>query len=71
MTLPLENIGGRKFALVIGCAALYTFLLVWGYIGEDAYVNLQVMTVGAFILGNAASKFAENRNAHRNTDQAG
>lgn len=59
--LPLMTIGGRKFALVGFCSLMYTFLLIWGYVGENIYMNLQVMTVGAFIAGNAVGKFAENR----------
>lgn len=60
---PLSTLGGRKFALVLLCVVLYTFLLVAGFVGESTYLNLQVMTVGAFIAGNAVAKFAHARDS--------
>lgn len=53
--------GGRRFCLVVGCCLIYTALLVGGYLDSGAYVALQTLTVGAYIAGNGAQKYAETR----------
>ena len=53
--------GGRRFCLVIGCAVTYTLLLIGGYLDGGAYVALQTLTIGAYIAGNGAQKYAETR----------
>ncbi len=53
--------GGRRFLLVVGCCLVYTALLVWGYLDQGGYVALQTLTVGAYIAGNGAQKYAESR----------
>lgn len=49
----------RRFHLVAVSCAVYTALLVGGYIDQSAYVSLQVMTLGAYIAGNGVQKFTD------------
>lgn len=57
----MTDYGGRRFTLVVGCALTYTALLVGGYLDSGAYVALQTLTIGAYIAGNGAQKYAETR----------
>ncbi len=59
---------GRRFYLVLGCALLYTLLLVGGYLDSGAYVALQTLTVGAYIAGNGVQKFTDAKYANRNAN---
>lgn len=62
---PLAGIGGRRFALTLGASFVYTILLFAGVISEDAYVTLQMMTVGAYMGASAVQHFArETRRAN-------
>ena len=52
---------GRRFYLVLGCAATYTALLVLGHLDSGAYVALQTLTVGAYLAANGYQKHSETR----------
>lgn len=58
----MHSYGGRRFLLVLVCALTYTALLIGGYIDPTTYRDLQVLTVGAYIAGNVAQKYSENKN---------
>lgn len=59
--------GGRRFVLTIGASILYTMLLIADLIGENSYITLQMMTVGAFMAASAAQHVAhENAEGKRN-----
>ena len=67
---PLAPYGGRRFVLTIGASLLCTMLLVADLIGEDSYIALQMMTVGAFMAASAAQHIAhENAEGKRNADR--
>lgn len=50
---------GRRFYLVVGCALVYTALLVGGILDSGAYVALQTLTVGAYLAANGHQKYSE------------
>lgn len=62
----MSKYGGRRFGLVLGCALTYTALLINGYIDPITFRDLQVLTVGAYIAGNGAQKYAEIRHGSGN-----
>ena len=55
---PLAGYGGRRFALTVGASAVYTALLVFEILTEDAFVMLQMMTVGAYMGASSVQHFA-------------
>ena len=57
----MDKLGGRRFLLVIGCALIYTTLLVAGYLGGGEYVTLQSLTIGAYIAANGVQKYHESK----------
>lgn len=57
----MNNLGGRRFCLVVGCALTYTLLLIGDYLDSGAFVALQIATVAAYIAGNGAQKFVEKK----------
>lgn len=57
----MNDYGGRRFLLVVGCTLTYTLLLIWGLIDQDTYSNLQLWTVAAYIAGNNVQKFTDKR----------
>lgn len=59
----IEFCGGRRFCLTAVCCLLYTALLVFGQVGQETYMTLQLATVGAYIAGNGAQKWAEKKYA--------
>lgn len=58
---PLAPVGGRRFALTIACATLYTLLLIAGLLTENGYITLQMMTVGAYMAANSVQKWAHEK----------
>ena len=64
----MGNLGGRRFCLVVGCALVYTTLLIWDYLDSGAYVALQTLTVGAYLAANGTQKFVESKYDRRNND---
>ena len=61
----MGNLGGRRFCLVVGCALVYTALLIGGFLDSGAFVALQIATVAAYIAGNGAQKFVETKYAQK------
>jgi hypothetical protein len=57
----IENVGGRRFFLVLGAGLVNTLLLMGGYLTEDNYVVLTLATVGAYIAGNGAQRYIEKK----------
>ena len=57
----MSQYGGRRFLLVCVGGLVYTALLAWDLLDQGAYVALQTLTVGAYIAGNGAQKYAETR----------
>lgn len=57
----MTKYGGRRFLLIVGCAATYTLLLIFDHLDSGAYVALQTLTIGAYIAGNGAQKYVENK----------
>jgi hypothetical protein len=51
--------GGRRFLMVIGCAAVSTVLVWFGKVSGAEFVTLISLTVGAYIAGNTYQKKAE------------
>lgn len=64
----MNDLGGRRFCLVVSCALVYTALLVGGYLDSGAYVALQTLTVGAYLAANGAQKYVESKYARRDND---
>ncbi len=65
----MDNFGGRRYCLVIGCAVTYTLLLIFDYLDSGAYVALQTLTVGAYLAANGFQKNSENRYGNSNSNQ--
>lgn len=51
----------RRFILVVGSCAVYTALLIGGYVDAAIYRDLQIWTVSAYIAGNGFQKFTDAR----------
>lgn len=67
----MTSYGGRRFLLVSVFGLIYTALLVNAYLDITAYVTLQTLTIGAYIAGNGAQKYAETRYGNGNPNAAG
>ena len=65
----MANLGGRRFCLVLGCALVYTALLIFDYLDSGAYVALQTLTVGAYLAANGFQKNSENKYGNGNSNQ--
>lgn len=65
----MGNLGGRRYVLVVGCALVYTALLVGGYLDSGAYVALQTLTVGAYLAANGFQKHSENKYGNGNSNK--
>lgn len=52
----IANLGGRRFLLCVGSAAICTYLIINGHISESIYRDLIVATVAVYIAGNTAQK---------------
>ena len=52
----IEQIGGRKFAITLGCGAVTAFLTWFGKIDGTTYALVIGGTVGVYIAGNVAQK---------------
>lgn len=52
----IEDFGGRRFLLTLGCAWINTCLLMGGHISESIYRDLIIATVAAYITGNTVQK---------------
>jgi len=52
----IEEYGGRRFILAVGCAWISTALLMGGYVSETIYRDLILYTVAAYITGNTVQK---------------
>ena len=65
----MDDVGGRRFVLVMVCGLTYTLLLIFGYLDTGAYVALQIATVAAYIAGNGAQKYTEARYGNGNSNQ--
>ncbi len=64
----MNDYGGRRFLLVVGCGLVYTALLVGGYIDPTVYGTLQIATVAAYIVGNGHQKHIEIKHGSRNSN---
>jgi hypothetical protein len=58
---PLAGYGGRRFVLTVAASLLYTLLLIADLLSQDAYVTLQMMTVGAYMAANSVQKWAHEK----------
>jgi hypothetical protein len=52
----IESLGGRKFLITLGCGFVTSFLTYTGKINGEVYATVIVLTVGAYITGNAVQK---------------
>lgn len=50
---PLWWVGGRRFALTLGCGAVTSLLLFLDKLDSAAYASIIIATVGAYIAGDA------------------
>ena len=53
----IPKLGGRRFILTMGCAAVSTVLLWFAKISGAEFVTIISLTVAAYITGNTAQKF--------------
>ena len=60
MTAPyhpfLVRSGGRRFAMTMGAAFVYTLLLWFGKLDGNQYVTLQSLTIGSYLITNTYQK---------------
>lgn len=56
--MPLDQLGGRRFLLTLGCGAMTTVLQFFGKLDPagSTYSLVIVATVGAYITGNTVQK---------------
>lgn len=54
-------LGGRTFALTVGCGLACSVLLWFGKLDSGGFVAVIIGTVGAYITANAFTKHAEVR----------
>jgi hypothetical protein len=52
----IESVGGRKFLITLGCGFVTSLLTYAGKIDGEIYAYVTVLTVGAYITGNAVQK---------------
>lgn len=52
----LTNIGGRRFALTVGCGIVCTVLVWHGKISGEVFATVILGTVAAYITGNTVQK---------------
>lgn len=67
----INNVGGRRFFLVLGAGLVNTMLLMGAYLDQSNYVVLTLATVGAYIAGNGAQRYIETRYAGAASKNAG
>lgn len=67
MRQKIEDFGGRRFVMCIGCAAICTVLVCWGKITSEDFKWIILGTVGIYVGGNTTQKWGEQR-ARRNDD---
>lgn len=62
MTLAqrIENAGGRRFVLTLGCGAACTALVWFGRIDGPVFRDIIIGTVAAYIAGNVVQKVKAN-----------
>lgn len=53
---PIQQYGGRRFILSVGCGAITSLLLAFGFLSDSSYTQIIIATVGAYIAGNTAQK---------------
>lgn len=56
MRATIENIGGRRFALTVGCGAVCSVLLWFGKLTDPSFTLIIMGTVGAYIAANTTQK---------------
>lgn len=57
--MKIDNYGGRRFVLTLGCGVV-TAILVWnGKISDQVYAAVIIATVAAYITGNVTQKKIE------------
>lgn len=52
----IEQLGGRRFLMSMGCGMACTVLVWFGRITPEVFQWTVVLTVGAYITGNTAQK---------------
>lgn len=52
----IEELGGRRFLLCVGCSAITSLLTAFGKIDGATYALVILGTVGAYITGNTVQK---------------
>lgn len=52
----IEQWGGRRFLLCVGCAAITSLLTAFGKLDGATYAVVILGTVGAYITGNTMQK---------------
>lgn len=67
----LAPLGGRRFTLTIAASAVYTALLVFGYLNQETYSALQMMTVGAYLAAASVQKWSQERYSPKESERAG
>jgi len=56
----IDNLGGRRFLLTLGCGVVTSLLCCYGKISDQVYATVIIATVGAYIAGNLAQKKIES-----------
>lgn len=51
--------GGRRFLLTCGCSALNSGFFFLGKLSEAGYLNILMMTVGAYLCANGMQRFTD------------
>ena len=64
--MNLNNYGGRRFLMTMGCGVVSTWLLWFGKISGNEYVTLITLTVVPYIGFNTQQKINEAKNDSSN-----
>lgn len=59
--MNFELIGGRTFALVVGCGAVTSLMRVFEKLDNGSFTAVIIATVGAYVAATAVQKHGEIR----------
>ncbi len=61
MKYMIDNWGGRRFLMVMGCAIVVTVLVWNAKISDEIFRDIIIATVAVYVAGNVAQKVKESK----------